>query len=93
MLKDHKLLIYCGAPLTFTAVALSTLPSDAVICLDNRVMCAPLVPPMADEPSGNEPQPILGTRSPLIAVSSAVVNLSASTMFKVSGSAGIKTSR
>jgi hypothetical protein len=92
--KDNKFLIYCGAPLTFAAVALSLpiLSSDPVFCVDNRVICAPLALPMDDEPSGNEPQPILGTRSPLIAVASTVVNLSATTMLKVSGGAGIKTS-
>jgi hypothetical protein len=49
MLKDSKFLIYCGAPLACAAVALPTLPSDAVFCVDNRVMCAPLMQPMDDD--------------------------------------------
>lgn len=69
MLKDNRFVIYYGAPLAAVAVALPTLPSDAVFCVDNRVMCAPLAQPMDDEPTGNEPQP-LGARSPLIAVTS-----------------------
>ena len=74
MLKDNKLVIYCGAPLTCAAVILPTLPSDAVFCVDNRVMCAPLTQAMDDEPTGNEPQP-LGTRGRIIAVASATGTL------------------
>jgi hypothetical protein len=69
VLKDNKFFIYGGGLLTSVAIALPTLPSDAAICIDNRVMCAPLALPMDDEPSGNEPQP-LGTRSVLVAVTS-----------------------
>jgi hypothetical protein len=75
VLKDSKFLIYVGAPLTCAAVAIPTLPSDAVFCVDNRAMCAPLAQPADDEPSGNEPQPLLGKRSPLIAVTSATGTL------------------
>jgi hypothetical protein len=69
VLKDNKFLIYCGAPLACAAVALPILPSAAAFCVDNRVMCAPLAPPMADEPGGNEAQPLYA-RGPLTVIAS-----------------------
>jgi hypothetical protein len=57
VLKDNKFLIYGGGLLAVAAVIVPAIPSEAVVCIDNRFMCAPLAP-ATDEPSGNEPQPL-----------------------------------
>ena len=69
MLRDHKSLIYGGGLFAGVAVAMPLIQSDAIFCVDNRVMCAPLATPPDDEPSGNEPQP-LGRINPLSVVAS-----------------------
>lgn len=74
MLNDHKFLMYGGGLFAGIAVTIATIPSDAVLCVDNRTMCAPLAPPMGDEPSGNEPQP-LGGGILLTAASTGTLNV------------------
>jgi hypothetical protein len=74
VLKDNKFLIYGGGLFAGVAVTIATIPSEAVFCIDNRAMCAPLAPPMGDEPSGNEPQP-LGGGILITAASTGTVNV------------------
>jgi hypothetical protein len=61
MLKDRKGFIYGGAILTVPVIISTFVPSEETICVDPRVMCAPAPIQMADQQSGDEPQP---TQSP-----------------------------
>jgi hypothetical protein len=73
VLRDHKYLIYGGGLFAGVAVATPILPSDAVFCVDNRVMCAPLPVQMGDLPSEDGPQPIHTLNPLLVAGSTATL--------------------
>ena len=53
--------------MTFVLVA---LPSETGVCIDPHLWCAPPPITMGDEPAGDSPAPLLGTRSPLVFASS-----------------------
>jgi hypothetical protein len=80
MLRDNKILIYCGGVLvivaitTRVAVSIYFLPFGADFCHDNRIMCAPPEQqPDDDEPSGKEPPlPFINALS--VNSSTAVIN-------------------
>jgi hypothetical protein len=75
VLRDNKTLIYCGGALAGVAVTLSTIPSGAAFCVDNRAMCAPLATPPDDEPSGNEPHALLVKNSLSVIASTGSTNV------------------
>jgi hypothetical protein len=86
VLKDNRFLIYGGGLFASAALTIATIPSDAVICVDDRTMCAPPMVAMGDKPSGNEPQPLSGARGVVVySASAGTVSMphSATIMIKV----------
>jgi hypothetical protein len=84
MLKDHKALIYGSGLFASAAILGGISPSEELVCVSPDLMCAPVHLQMADEQSGDGPQPRQQIR-PTVTASSTVstIQLSARTMIKV----------
>jgi hypothetical protein len=71
MLKDNKILIHGGAVLASAAVCATVLPSEGEVCLNKRLMCAPMTIHLSDIREDGSRAP--GHSRPLtVAISSAV---------------------
>jgi hypothetical protein len=87
MLTDHKSFMYSAGLFAGASIVIANLPEDHALCIDTHLMCRPVIDPLHDRPSNDEPTPITLV-SPPVATSVSTVQLSArsSIMLKGAGS-------